>query len=218
MAESATHRELKRASVDWLKQMGCDAHALEVKLPLSNYRVDVAGYRSSSKMGELPGETFAIECKQSRADFLKDAGIERRAMAEYRTIEKRMSKLQELLAMHLPQCRLNESLFFEYDTFDFCDWRHDGWYRITRRLQILENQLNSGVKFAKIARYGCANYCYLAVDGDVVQSDSEIPMGWGLLRMAGDSLVRAKAPLRLDSKPSARLKLLERIAKARSGR
>lgn len=216
MAETANHLELKALSTDWLKSKGCDAFAREVKLPLSNYRVDVAGYRSQRRMMDVPGVTYAIECKQSRADFLRDSGLEEETCADRDALKERVLKLRDLLAMHLPQCRLNQSLFVEYDTYDFCDWRHDVWYRLTRRLQVLENRLGHGVKFAKIARYSCANYCYIAVDEDVVFKESEIPMGWGLLRRKGSVLEEVKQALRLHSRESTRLKLLERIAKSRS--
>lgn len=216
MSETVNHRKLKALSIDWLRAKGCDAFAFEVKLPLSNYRVDVAGYRSCRKMVDLPGETFAVGCKQSRTDFLRDSGLEEETGAACDELKVRVRELRDLLAVHLPQCRCHQSLFYEYDTYDFCDWRHDAWYRLTRRLQTLENRLSHGMKFAKIARYGCANYCYIAVDDNVVSLESEIPMGWGLLRKAGDGMEVAKEALRLDSRLSVRLKLLERIAKSRS--
>lgn len=216
MAETKAHCRLKELSLDWLDSRGCDAFALEVKLPLSNYRVDVAGYRSGRRMVNFPGETFAIECKQSRADFLRDAGLEDETSIDRDELKERVKALRNLLGMHLPQCRMNQSLFIEYDSFDFCDWRHDTWYRLTRRLQAIESRLDHGMKFAKIARYGSANYCYIAVEDGVVSMDSEVPMGWGLLQREGDILEVVKEALRLDSKHSARLKLLERIAKSRS--
>ena len=217
MAETKAHRELKALSVDWLRRRGCDAIAPEVKLPLSNYRVDVAGYRSLRRMLDSPGETFAVECKQSRADFLRDAGLEEASKSERCDLRERLRTLRALLVVHLPQCRRHQSLFPEYDTFDFCDWRHESWYRLTRRLQVLENRLEHGVKFSKIARYGCANYCYIAVNDGVVALDSEIPMGWGLLRRKGGVLEVTKEALRLDSINAVRLKLLERIARSKSG-
>ncbi len=151
-------------------------------------------------------------------DFLRDSGCESDVRTSHSELKRRVATLRGLLAMHLPHCRQYESLFAEYDTFDFCDWRHEGWYRLTRRLQVLESQLDHGVKFAKIARYGCVNYCYLAVDGGVVQDESEVPMGWGLLQRSGETLEVVKTALRLDAKGVSRLKLLERIARARSGR
>ncbi len=218
MAETVTHRELKALSADWLKRRGCDVIALEVKLPLSNFRADVASYRSRKRMSNSPGETFVVECKQSRADFMRDAGMEEEAKSESSDLRKRMKTLRTLLSLHLPQCRKYQSLFCEYDTYDFCDWRHEGWYRITRRLQVLENRLEQGVKFAKIARYGCANYCYIAISDSTVASESEVPMGWGLLRREGRALEVVKEALKLDSICSARLKLLERIAISKNAR
>ena len=55
------------------------------------------------------------------------------------------------------------------------------------------------------------------VNDGVVALDSEIPMGWGLLRRKGGVLEVIKEALRLDSINAVRLKLLERIARSKSG-
>ena len=93
--------------------------------------------------------TYAIECKQSRADFLKDAGVEASARKERGELAERVEVLRRLMGVHLPECRLNRSLFLEYDSFDFGNWRHDGWARASRRLRRLERQVKGGVKFSK---------------------------------------------------------------------
>lgn len=216
MAETMKHRQLKTLATDWLKERGSDAVAVEVKLPLSNYRVDVAGYCSRRILSDRLGDTFAIECKQSRADFLRDAGLEGAVVLAHGELENRLARLRDLLATHLPQCRKNESLFSEYDSYDFSDWHHKSWSRLSKQLQTLENRLDHGVKFARIARFGCANFCYLAVEENVVLHPSEVPLGWGLLKRTGNSLSVEKEALRLESKSPARLKLLERIAKSNS--
>ena len=77
--------------------------------------------------------------------------------------------------------------------------------------------MEHGVKFSKIVRYGCANYCYIAASDGVVALDSEIPMGWGLLRRKDGVLEVIKEALRRDSINAVRLKLLERIARSKSG-
>jgi len=188
------------------------AVASEVRLPLSNYRVDVAGYRPWRKMTREPGLSFAMECKQSRADFIKDAGCEAKAAAEASALSQRVGALRRLLALHLPACRAGQSLFAEYDVYDFSDWKHAGWARANLRLQRLERRLAGGVKFARIARYGSASYCWLVVEQGLVKAQSEIPLGWGCLQRVGDKLSVLKEALQLDSRPEARLKLLERIA------
>ncbi len=204
--------------MEWLRRAhGCAAVAAETRLPLSNYRADVVGYRFNRALDGQPGDTFAVECKQSRADFLKDAGLEIPVRREEADLRSRVDGLRQLLAAHLPECRRQESLFYEYDSYDFSDWRHDTWYRLTRRLQYLENCLGSGIKFSKIARYGCATYCILATLPGVVRRDAEIPMGWGHWEWTGDAFVVLREATRLVSRPEVRLRLLERIAAAGTG-
>lgn len=212
MAESKRHLKLKSEAIEWLGEQGCDAWATEVRLPLSNYRVDVAGYRSRRRLEGAPGMTYAIECKQSRADFLKDAGIEASTREAHSELVDRVTALRRLMGTHLPDCRMHRSLFLEYDSFDFENWRHDGWARSTRRLQRLERQLKTGIKFSRVARYACANRCVLFVSAGVIVEESEIPLGWGCVECGERERTVLRAPLILESRPEARLRLLERIA------
>ena len=216
MAESNKHRNLKRLVCSWLQEQGCSAIASEVRLPLSNFRVDVAGYQSLRSLSAEPGATFAMECKQSRSDFLRDAGNESSALNMKEWHCQRIQRLRDLLSMHLPQCRLNESLFAEYDTYDFSSWRHATWFKLNAEYMRLSRKVSSRVKFDKIARYGCARYCYLVVSENVIRSERELPLGWGCLEARNGELVLVKVALPLETKASARLKLLERIAGAKN--
>lgn len=216
--ETDAHKNLKTQALIWLsEEWGCDAVATEARLPLSSYRADVVGYRSRRAMDFVPGDTFAVECKQSRPDFLRDAGIEETVEKERDPLLKRVNQLRQALSRHLPDCRLHESLFSEYDTYDFSDWRHRGWFRLTKRLQALENRLATGTKFSRIARYCCASYCILAVEPGVIVDQSEIPLGWGCVVREGESLHVLKEAPRLHSRDEVRLKFLERIAISRNG-
>ena len=216
MAESNEHRNLKRLACSWLPEQGCSAVASEGRLPLSNFRVDVAGYQPLRSLSAEPGTTFALECKQSRSDFLRDAGQEIRALDMKEGHRQRIQRLRDLLSAHLPQCRLNESLFAEYDTYDFSSWRHATWFKLNTEYMRLSRKVSSGVKFDKIARYGCARYCYLVVSENVIRSERELPLGWGCLEARNGELVLVKLALPLGTKASARLKLLERIAGAKN--
>ena len=216
MAESNKHRNLKRLACSWLQDQGCSAVASEVSLPLSNFRVDVAGYQSLRSLSAGPGATFAIECKQSRSDFLRDAGNESSALNMKEWHYQRIQRLRNLLSMHLPQCRLNESLFAEYDTYDFSSWRHATWFKLNAEYMRLSRKVSSRVKFDRIARYGCARYCYLVASENVIRSEVELPLGWGCLEARNGELALVKMALPLETKASARLKLLERIAGAKN--
>lgn len=209
--ESKRHRELKRLGTEWLHGQGCRATATEVRLPLSPYRVDLAGYRPSGRMG-VWGETFVLECKQSRADFLRDASAEGAALAEREGVGEEVERLRVLLGAHLPECRQGVSLFREYDEYDFGELRHERWRRLVNRLALLERKLAGGVKFSRIARYGAANFCYLVVEEGVLSDLLEVPVGWGCLaREEGALRLQREAP-RLASGDAARLAFLERVA------
>ncbi|MDQ8201722.1 hypothetical protein [Pelagicoccus sp. SDUM812003] len=214
--ESAAHRELKRLGRAWLKERGCRATATEVRLPLSPYRVDVAGYRAVPTMG-VWGDTFALECKASRADFSRDAGLEEAARAESRKLAEERRRLTALLATHLPDCAQGVSLFGEFDEYDFSDLRHDRWRRLVARCDLLERRLQDGVKFSRIVRYASASFCYLVVEPNVLRGEHEIPIGWGCLERDGEQLRLLREARRLRCRDEAKLVYLERIA-ARGGR
>lgn len=212
--ETAAHRSLKRLGLDWLAGRGCRVSAMEVRLPLSPFRVDVAGYRSAGRMGVF-GDTYALECKQSRADFLRDAGLEAESRGERGQLAGELETLRALLSTHLPECRRGHSLFQEFDEYDFSDLRHERWRRLVARLDLLERRLAEGVKFSRIARYGSANYCFLVVTEGVVNDLREIPAGWGCLRQEGDALRELHPAPRLRSRDEAKLAYLERMAAKR---
>lgn len=209
--ETKRHLELKRFSLEWLGREGCRAAATEVRLPLSPYRVDVAGYRPNGRMGVF-GDTFVLECKQSRADFLRDAGVEDVARREHEGLAEEVESLRALLGVHLPECRQGMSLFREYDEYDFGELRHERWRRLVARLSLLERKLADGVKFSRIARYGSANLCYLVVEEGVLKRLDEVPLGWGCLVREEGALRLEREAKRLVSRDDAKLSLLERIA------
>ncbi|MFM8785425.1 MAG: hypothetical protein ACKOFI_09820, partial [Phycisphaerales bacterium] len=64
--ETREHLGLKELAASWLISMGCRAVAHEVPCPVARFRVDAAGW-----MPDGP-RTVVIECKASRADFLRD--------------------------------------------------------------------------------------------------------------------------------------------------
>lgn len=209
--ETKRHKELKNLSVEWLRQQGCRATAMEVRLPLSPYRVDAAGYRSVGRMGVF-GETFALECKQSRTDFLRDASVEEAAKREQKGVSEEVENLRALLGVHLPECRQGVSLFREYDEYDFGELRHEKWRRLVSRLSLLERRLADGVKFSRIARYGSANFCYLVVEEGVLRRLGEVPLGWGCLVREEGALRMEREAKRLVSRDDAKLAFLERLA------
>lgn len=210
-SETVNHKRLKSLSLDWLRRHGCQVVGTEIRAPLSRYRIDVGGYKSARRLGSF-GETYLIECKQSRADFLRDVGVENESRIERDETRNNLIRLRTLLAVHLPDCRIRRSLFREYDEYDFSDLKHDRWRRLVVHLNQLERRLTDGVKFSKITRYGIANYCYIAVEKDVIRKASEVPVAWGCLMRSGESLELLEEPTKLVSRDDTKLTFLERLA------
>jgi len=145
---------------------------------------------------------------------VRDAGKESKIIEKRDGSIRRIEHLRRLLSTHLPQCRLNQSLFSEYDTYDFSSWKHATWFKLNAEYFRLARKASLGVKFDRIARFGSARFCYLVVSQSVVRNESELPLGWGCLEARGGNLALLKDALPLETSASARLKLLERIARA----
>ena len=123
--ESFAHLELKRLAVAWLKRLGCQAIATEVRCPISKYRVDVAGWldhadgdlldagglsgerpgidatlfspndRSPRRRGPARPRTIVVECKQSRTDFTRDDRNADRLKSRLESLKRTRRRFEE---------------------------------------------------------------------------------------------------------------------------
>jgi hypothetical protein len=206
--ETVRHAELKRLTLEWAQRNGFTLCATEVRVPRSGYRADVAACRRGGER-----RTAVFECKQARADLLKDAhaeGATRQKIAEL--IERRRS-IEELLTVHRPDLRRGEAFWPEFDTWDFSQAEHATYHRVLKELATNQRRIMRGTKFARMLRYRCADFLYLVVEDDIF-AEAEIPAGWGLLIKRGTELVTSRTPAPLASEEPQRIALLEQIALA----
>jgi len=223
------HQELQRLSITWAREQGFLAVANEVRVPRSNYRADVAGYmdrRRAARYGFVAGDdalgvTAIWECKASRADFLKDARAAEPTRERLRELEQRRATLERLLKVHYPSLRRGETLFAEFDAWDWNPLveggadvgQHATYASVIREMTLLQRRLLEKTKFERMLRYQCANLSYLVALPDVLDP-IEVPVGWGLLVRQGDALQLERKPVWQPVAAENRLKLLERLAAA----
>jgi len=207
--ETAAHRELKRLALAWAAEAGFEIGAAEVRVPRSGFRADVAAYARGRK--NRPIRTALFECKQARADLLKDSRAETETRRKLAALLERRTNLERMLAEHRPDLRRGEELFPEFDAIDTAGLRHDTYAAVIEEIAALQRRLLHGVKFEKLRRYAAADALYLVVE-DGIFAEAEIPAGWGLLVRAGDQLQPVRPPLRLHPAPESRVALLENIA------
>lgn len=237
--ESIEHLELKRLAVAWLARLGCRAIATEVRCPIAKYRVDAAGWldHAASPLldaGGLEGDrtrldstlftrdrggpprrgparprTIVVECKRSRADFVRDDRNADRLKGRLAMLRRTREKFERNL---LPDCEphLRESgssLFRELETWDFEGSRTGSYRRCLREIERIERRLHGETKFHTMHRHRLADHFYLFTPTGMLKPE-EVPTGWGLVECGRPTLRRGAGPLtELDALP-----LRERIA------
>lgn len=207
-AESENHSRLKTLALAWAQANGFAICGLEVRVPRSGYRADLAAVGRGGT-----ARTAVFECKQSRADLLKDAHGELATRTRLHELTQRRRTLEELLAVHRPDLRRGEALWPEYDSWDFSSLEHHAYRGVLDELETVQRRVLRGTKFSKMFRYRCADFLYLVVE-DGIFAEAEIPAGWGLLVRCGEELRLGRAPANLEAAPLQRAALLECIALA----
>jgi hypothetical protein len=207
-SETVAHLMLKQMAAKWARSHGYRACATEVRVPSSPYRADLAGYKPGRGM---PGVTVIFECKQSRADFLRDAASSVATTEKLKRLHTRRLKLEELLKVHHPNLRRGETLFAEYDVFDLDNIPHRGYRAVMREVSALQERLYGKTKLEKIAQYRCANLLYVVTEPGILAAH-EVPLGWGWLEREDNDLALRSRPAWQEATESHRLMLLESIA------
>ena len=208
--ETAAHQRLKRLAVLWAQAQGYSACGIEVSLPQCRYRADVAAYRAR---GHDDGVTAIFECKQVMADLRRDNCCTSSVRQRLETVTRRRLLLEKHLRVHHPTLRAGESLFAEYDAYDFTAIQHRTYARVLREIGALQNRIRGATKFETLTRYRCANLFFLVLPAPLFR-ESEIPLGWGALVEIDGVLTLRQKPLWHENTPQRRLRFLQRIAHA----
>jgi hypothetical protein len=210
--ETAAHVRLKRLALIWAQAHGYSACASEVSLPHCRYRADVAAFRE-----HRDGDRTAIfECKQSLADLQRDNCDSASDRVRLDAVQIRREVIERNLRVHYPTLRTGETLFPDYDAWDFSQVDHRGYSGVLRNGAALQRRLINCTKFEKLARYHCANLFYLVIAEPLRSLAFEVPGGWGVLVETGDALALARKPVWHDVTLENQKRFLWRIATAGS--
>jgi hypothetical protein len=210
--ETAAHTRLKRLALIWAQARGYSACAVEVSLPRCRFRADIAAYRPNGK--EI-GTTAVFECKQAFPDLRRDNGCSAVTTKQLEKVFRRRELLEKNLRVHYPALRIADSLFADFDSHNFAAINHRGYASVLRQLSALQNRLFDCTKFERLVRYRCANLFFLVLPTGLFR-EAEVPFGWGALVESDGELVLTRKPLWHEMTALNRLRLLERIAGART--
>ncbi len=201
--ETRDHVGLKRMSVVFLRGLGCCAVGTEVACPIPRWRADVAGYSDGVRAGRK-GEkrqpfTAIVECKQARADFLKDRADRDSLLRQREELLRKLREEEERLLARVEGlvgegaegetgCAVvgtevavsREFLFPQLEVLKDEAARWPGHREIVRELAGLDHRLYGHTKFALLSAYRQADVLYVAAPRGMVRAD-ELPRGWGLV-------------------------------------
>src|SRR4030095_5050081 len=186
--------------------------AFEVQLPRCRFRADLAAYQPNGK--EI-ATTAIFECKQAFPDLRRDNGCSAVTLKRLEKVFQRRQVLEKNLRIHYPALRIPDSLFPDFDSHNFIAINHRGYTRVLRQLSALQNRLFDCTKFERLVRYRCANLFFLVLPNGLFR-EAEVPFGWGVLMESDDELVPMRKALWHEMTALDRLRLLERIAGART--
>jgi len=224
--ETHAHHQLKRLATAFLRENGCLAVATEVRCPISRFRIDAAGYLdsvtddgTSRSHRRCDPRTIMIECKQSRADFLRDSENAEPLLALREQLERIRTSIEEhCIKLSEPQLRCTgTSLFAQLDEWDFSASRSPAYRKVLRQLRSIDEKLHGQTKFFLMKRYRLADRLYLAAPRGMIRR-RELPPGWGLLECSPEmELLDVRFPaVEQATKAMHRIRLLRNIAVAAS--
>ena len=216
--ETDRHLELKRLALAWARENGCTIAAAEVSAPhLGRTRLDVAAYRPPPRSVGLRkngppviGVTLIFECKQSRGDFLHDARRESEINDRLKKLRERQVMYEESMQLRFPSLRRGDTLFPEFDAYDFAAAGHPPYDDLIAEIERLSRQLHERTKFDRLARWRAANLHYVVAEPDVAEPH-ELPAGWGLLTRAEAGLDVVQPAIWQEAPEQHRWTLLLRI-------
>ena len=219
--ETMDHRALKRLACSFARAIGCCAVASEVVAPVPRWRVDVAGYgdgppregfclgatsdgsASFAPQSNRPRTPFTIiiECKQSRADFLRDTRDRAALLRRRRALERDLREIESTL---LPACEphlriprdpsLGPALFPELDAWDHARSDLPSYRAALRDLARVDRALYGDTKFCCLAAWRLADLLSIAAPRGMIRPD-ELPAGWGLIEFTRPSKAGASPEL-----------------------
>lgn len=175
----------------FLAQRGCAVAATEVTAPISRFRVDAAGFRyagfakervaeghADALWSDLWPETFLIECKASRADFLRCTSVASTLRRERdRLRQRRTEQADDFAKADDAPADLGDRLFSESAGPEYAR------RVIDHQLRRVQRELYAAAKFDLFHRYQLGTFLLL-ITGPGVLSADELPLGWGWMEVS----------------------------------
>lgn len=201
--ESPAHLALKHAALRELARRGCTWSGVEVPGPMGRFRVDAAGLlpetaappaRGSGWLfADLFAATMLVECKASRADFL-------RCTQRAGSLRRRRERLRARAAEQAAEFAGAECVLAPGGLLALPARPARAVAKVERALERLEGGLYAAAKFDLFTRYRLADRLLLLTAPGVMRA-RECPPGWGWAESDGAGFTLRVEPPVIESAP-----------------
>lgn len=205
--------DARRALLAWMIKQNPTGVGVKVPTRFSRYQADVAAFWSAPMGGVLrPERTVIVEVRLDRGQCWPDCSNRNDLLSDLRTEKERKKELEATIRETEPQLRDMDTLFAEFETWNYADSENPEYQRCLRAIERVEHSLYHGSRFERIRSARVADNLYLAVPAGAVHAD-ELADGWGLLFIEPDlSVHEIKAPERWECPLDNKLHLAQNVA------
>ena len=187
-SDKSPHRyaDCKRALVAWFACQNPSGIGLKVATRFSRYYADVAAFWSVPRKKLLhPEKTVVVEIRTGREKCWPECARKDELLPCLRQLKEQKAQLEAVIRKTEPELRDSDSLFEDFDIWDYSRSGNRDYQRCCREIEETEHSLYNGSRFEQIRRARVANFLYLAVPRGAVHP-YELADGWGLLYLNPD--------------------------------
>lgn len=193
VAALGSPEELRRAAVGWLAAQNPTGLGVMVATRIARFQADVAAFWSRPmKLGDVrtlvPYKTAIVDVRRDRTQCWPDCARQAELLSLLRAEKEKREKLETEIRQKEPGLRRDDSLFADYQLWDYAASENRKYHKCLRDIEELERALYNGSRFERVRQARVADYLYLAVPAGEVHPH-ELADSWGLLYVNPDLTV-----------------------------
>ena len=210
-----TPLRMKQAVLKWLAEQNPSGIGTKVATRISRYQVDIAAFWSLPAGSRRRVEkTVLVEIRNDRDHCWPDCGNRETILKKIRELKAEKAALEKFIEQTEPNLKASDTLFEEYDCWDYEKSRNTDYHKCLSKLENLQHSLYQGSRLELIRQSQTADFIYVAFPAGTIQAD-ELIDGIGLLAIKDNlEIEEIKTPDALVCNPGNRNHIVHNIAVA----
>ncbi|MDD5596823.1 MAG: hypothetical protein PHV82_02695 [Victivallaceae bacterium] len=213
--QALTPFRMRQAALKWLAKQNPCGIGTKVATRISKYQVDVAAFWSLPAGARRRVEkTVLVEIRNNRDHCWPDCSNREAILKKIRDLKAERTALEKLIRQDEPELKASDTLFEEYECWDYEKSRNPQYHDCLAKLEELQHSLYKGSRLELIRQSQTADFIYVALPEGTIHAD-ELIDGIGLLAIKDDlEIVEIKPPDALICNAQNRNHIVQNIAVA----